>query len=86
VSQLVAELVSSVNGSIEKHGHIVGHMCATCVRMSENVHAHSQTQVQQQVAELVASVNGSVEQHGKYKFSNKFSNLLLNLLSNMWLM
>jgi len=36
VSQLVAELVSSVNGSIEKHGHIVRHMCGTCVR---EVHA-----------------------------------------------
>ena len=85
VSQLVAELVSIVNGSIEKHGHIVGHMCATCVRVFENVHAHSRTQVEQQVAELVASVNGSVEQHGEYKFSNKFSNLLLNLLSKIWL-
>jgi len=85
VSQLVGELVSSVNGSTEKHGHIVGHMCATCVRVSENVHAHSRTQVPQQVAELVASVNGSVEQRGEHKFSNNFSNLLLNLLSNMWL-
>jgi len=25
VAELVAELVSSVNGSIEKHGHILGH-------------------------------------------------------------
>jgi len=55
VSQLVAELVSSVNGSIEKHGHIVGHMSVTCVQVSENVHTHSQTQVQQQVVELVIS-------------------------------
>ena len=47
VSQFVAGLVSSVNGSIEKHGHIVGHMCVTCVRVSENMHAHSRTQVQQ---------------------------------------
>jgi len=32
VLQLVAELVSSVNGSTEKHEHIVRHMCATCVQ------------------------------------------------------
>ena len=76
----VAELVFSVNGSIEKHGHTVGHMCATCVRVcgvSKNVHAHSRTQVQQQVAELVSKA--------EYKFSNNFGNLLLNLLINMWL-
>ena len=61
MSQLVAELVSSVNGSIEKHGQIVGHMCATCVRVSENVHPHSRTQVQQQVAELVEQHVASVK-------------------------
>jgi len=38
VAELVAELVSSVNGSIEKHGHIVRHIDAisfrqTCLRL-----------------------------------------------------
>jgi len=47
VSQLVAEVVSSVNGSIKKHGHIVGHVCNLCPRMCMHI-----------VAELVASVNG----------------------------
>jgi len=61
VSQLVAEHVSSVNGSIEKHGHIVGHLLLNlCPRMCMHI-AHSRTQVEQQVAELVASVNGSVD-------------------------
>jgi len=66
VSQLVAELVSSVNGSIEKHGHIVRHMCATCVREC----ACTFSDTSSATAELVASENSSVEQHGEYKFSN----------------
>jgi len=40
ISQLVAELVSSVNGSIEKHRHIVGHVCNLCTRMCMHILGH----------------------------------------------